>query len=106
LTADSSYTPPPESPLFAAISGGDLSTVKSILEQEPDRINAIDDVLGRAPLHYACAKNQPDIVAYLIEQGADVNLLDDYGDAPLELARDAEASDKLMQTLKDNGADD
>lgn len=43
---------------------------------------------GRTPLHGAASSLEPEIVQYLLEQGAQVNARDDQGVTPLRLARE------------------
>ena len=68
--------------IHTAAQKGDLAGVKACIEKDPDALNAKDES-GRTPLHWACRGNYPELVAYLVEKGADVNALDNNRIAPL-----------------------
>ena len=66
--------------VFEAIRQNNLSKIKTYVEQGGDIHGILDtyeDEYGFAtysnPLTYACMKNQPEIVQYLVDTGADVN---------------------------------
>ncbi|KAG0787972.1 hypothetical protein G6F17_001067 [Rhizopus arrhizus] len=59
------------------------------------------DQFGYTAMHAAVSYNQPDIVKYLIEKGADVNVEDFEKDTPLFVAETVE----MAQILLDRGAD-
>ncbi|KXJ21396.1 Ankyrin-1 [Exaiptasia diaphana] len=50
-----------------------------------DGINSSDE-FGKTPLHCAAASQNVDVVMYLIERKANVNVLDDRGETPLHAA--------------------
>jgi ankyrin repeat protein len=54
---------------------GDLEGVKTQIEQNPELINARDKE-GRTPLHWACRGVHLEIVRFLVDKGADVNVED------------------------------
>jgi len=56
------------------------------------------------PLHIAASRGYKSVVNLLIEQGADVNAKDKYGQMPLHFAANRASMD-LAQLLIDNGAD-
>jgi hypothetical protein len=64
---------------------GDLAAVKSILTQDPSKLNATDED-NYTPLHWACMRAHWDVVEYLIEKGADLNVIGGDGGAPLNWA--------------------
>jgi ankyrin repeat protein len=71
-----------------------IEGVASLLQQR--------GVLGRTPLHLAALYNQKEIVALLLERGADCTVLSDYLETPLSLAR--QGSDCYEQLLgKEHG---
>ena len=61
------------------------------------------------PLHLACLYSNTDIIEYLLEKDADVNLKDESGDTPLHIACDREtftvSTEKIVKLLVDNSAD-
>ncbi len=83
-------------PLFAAdspaihqaIRAGDLGKVKEILTADPAQLNLPDPSKNdRAPLLAAVASRYKNIVSFLIDQGADVNMMHKgKGICPLEMA--------------------
>ncbi len=93
-------------PIYEAIRDGDLSEVKSILANDPGALNRPDGTFGETPLHQAAAADQVEIARYLIESGADVNGMDGRSVTPLTSAMDAEASEEMIELLKEHGADD
>lgn len=59
-------------PVVEAAKNGDLRKVKTILAQNPSKLNATDDDKYTA-LHWACMRTHWDIAKFLIEKGANVN---------------------------------
>ncbi|MBO9699052.1 MAG: ankyrin repeat domain-containing protein [Sporocytophaga sp.] len=43
----------------------------------------VQDYSGKTPLHYACSKNDPELVDLLLSKGANVNIKDSLGFTPL-----------------------
>jgi len=65
------------------IKDGDLETLKVILQKHPDKLDK-PSKSGRTPLHYASFNNQTEIVKYLVEQNAKLDLKEyDNGATPL-----------------------
>jgi len=58
-----------------AIRKGDMAKIKAIVEADPARVNRVIDY-NSFPLVMALEANKPDIVRYFIDQGADVNVVD------------------------------
>ena len=83
-----------------AVVFGQLEKVTALLAQDPDLVNA-QDKYGFAALHNVMSEEQPTTIAYIIEQGANVNLQNDMGIAPLHLACYPENAALLL----DAGAD-
>ena len=83
--------------LVHATRGGDLETVKQILGQLPDLLHA-EDYSGNTLLHMAGAYNRPDVVAYLINQGADPSIRNFDGETCFEHA-DSENADRAVLDL-------
>lgn len=65
-----------------AAQGGDLASVKALIEKNPDLIDA-RDAEGRTPLHWACRGVHLEVIEYLVEKGADVNARDNNRVVPL-----------------------
>ncbi len=75
-------------PIHQAIRAGDLEKVKEILNADPAQINTPDpNGNEKAPLLTAVASRYRNIVAFLIDEGADVNMMHKgKGICPLEMA--------------------
>jgi ankyrin repeat protein len=74
--------------LFTAISRNNLSQVQALT---PGRhaINSVDGASGATPLTWACMRNvKPQIAAWLIQRGADIEFRDGEGETPLTTACD------------------
>ena len=90
--------------LLSSIENGELEKVKEYLENYPDAINMRDDGdEGESPLHTAAMNGHPDIVKLLIESGAEVNSLANFGRTPLHWAAWNGFSD-VTKLLIENGA--
>ncbi len=87
--------------LVNAVRSGDLATLSTILDQNPELVNAATDLdrtlrpsdaLAMRLIHLAVAENRRDVAALLIERGADLNVRNADGRLPLhdcfELGRD------------------
>ncbi|NIM90963.1 MAG: DUF3471 domain-containing protein [Candidatus Aminicenantes bacterium] len=72
-------------PIVEAAKKGDLQTVKTILAQDPSRLNATDQD-NYTPLHWACMRAHWNIVKYLIGKGADLNVIGGDGGSPVNWA--------------------
>jgi len=73
--------------IFQAAMQGDLPAIRRLLQKDAALVNCHYDY--RNPLYFAVRENQPEAVAYLIEQGAN----------PLRSG----ASDTLLQMARDRG---
>jgi hypothetical protein len=93
-------------PLLAAISKGDISQVRSLLDGGANVNEAGHD--GVTPLIAAVAHERLDAAQLLIEHGADVNLADLSRNTPLMVAADASPEIKdpapLIRLLLTHGA--
>ncbi len=74
-----------EKPIHRAAYKGDLKKVKKIIERNPNQIN-VQDSLRFTPLHLASGKGHIEIVEFLLNHGADIELENIHGDTPLTLA--------------------
>ncbi|KAI6198254.1 Ankyrin repeat protein [Aphelenchoides fujianensis] len=79
-------------PLMIAASAGrfDVARFPCSLKRSATNNN------GQVPLHYACSKNNAKITKLLLENGAEVNVADKYGNTPLHRA----ASQGHMEVLQ------
>lgn len=71
-----------EAALLNACRTGNLDEVKKIYEAEPSIINRAD-ARGYTPLILAVYSNQPSIVSFLLEKGAQINAQDSAGNSAL-----------------------
>ena len=88
---------------WEAARTGDLATVKRLHEQGVD----VDELTryGATALSFACDKGHLDVVRYLVENGADVNVTDSFYEFnPLGWALFAE-HDEIVKLLLEKGAE-
>jgi len=92
------------SALHYAAYGGYLDTIKLILGAakgcETQLVQSLDK-RGRSPLHYAAAKSynsSPEIITFLTNKGAEVNLADDNGVTPLAVMFTSKSFDLWLDT--------
>jgi ankyrin repeat protein len=71
--------------IWEAVEYGGLERVSTLLRENPECVNARDDV-GRTPLHYPFQDTQhgEEMIELLIEHGADVNARDNEGRTPVD----------------------
>ncbi|MCF2859206.1 ankyrin repeat domain-containing protein [Pseudoalteromonas sp. SMS1] len=63
----------PLPPLHQAVINGDLQKVKMLVESGAD-VNQLDSAMGNAPVHIAAQTDHDDILKYLLDKGAFINL--------------------------------
>jgi ankyrin repeat protein len=81
-----------------------LEAVKLAVAQHVD-INAIDERLGNTPLHLAAARGYSSIVQFLVDSGADLQLMNYSAQTPLMAAMDAgRRGAKAAELLRKLGA--
>ena len=85
--------------IFSAVSNGDLSKVKELIEKDPDLVKARSPRKS-TPLHLAAMIDSAEIAKYLIEKGADINAVRNDNYTPLILA-----GTKVTKLLIEKGAD-
>ena len=79
-------------PLSVAISKGELETVKKYIE-EGTKVNK--KINGMTLLMYAARYNQVEIINYLLQQGAELNIVDSHGYTALKYAELSNAQDAI-----------
>ncbi|KAK6015267.1 EGF-like domain protein [Ostertagia ostertagi] len=72
------------------------------LHDEADAKYALTDAMGRNVIHYAALCNAAHLVNYFAACGANVNLIDDNGDAPIHLAAKDANVEALVALLRNN----
>ena len=86
------------SQLNLAISKGDLAKVQQLVEIGVD-VNKKDE-RGKTPLMYAILFKQPQIVAYLINKGADYRATDSNGNSISDYAEKSK-SEEILKLVND-----
>jgi len=81
---------------------GNLDYIKSIISENPGRINQKDKD-GNSFLHLAVRAGNADMVKFLVSKGADVNMKDNYGQTPLQISAHSDNVEVVIQ-LVSNGA--
>ncbi|MDP6795652.1 MAG: ankyrin repeat domain-containing protein [Verrucomicrobiota bacterium] len=91
----------PEKPLWQAASDGDVEAVEAHIAAETN----LDDKhsTGYAPLHYAVMKTWPEVVALLLEAGADPDVTNSQAKTPLDLAISG-SKEEIIDLLLEAGA--
>lgn len=90
-------------PIHLAAKNGDLNLFKALLKNDPNLINKTNR-LGETPLICAAANNHQEIVKFLIEQNAELNMKDHkYKKTALQWARGKSCYD-IANLLADHGA--
>lgn len=89
---------------FNAAKSGNLEIVKRLVKHDP-KIAHHTNKLGRTMLHYAAEGNQPEVIRFLIKNGADPNKMGTFG-TPLHItAQVGPNCYDAAKTLIENGAD-
>lgn len=95
-------TPSPSVSGEAIISAAEL---KQLLDSGRLQVDAVDDD-GRTPLHRAIDLGAEDLAVSLVDDGADVNRRDRWGNTPLWRAvYHAPGTDAIIASLLEHGAD-
>ncbi|WP_297300004.1 ankyrin repeat domain-containing protein [uncultured Brachyspira sp.] len=71
--------------LMNAVSKGDMKELEKLIKDDTDLNKQYDKI---TPLNLAAARNDKEMVKFLVEKGADINLEDGYGYTPLMKAID------------------
>lgn len=80
----------------SATATGDLRTAKAFLAHG---VNINAQARNGTALHGAVVEGNLEMIAYLINQGADINAVNSYGDSPLARAAEAVANREQVQAL-------
>ena len=78
-----------------AAADGNLKSVKRAVESGTD-INNPDPKNGYTPLHLAVSNDHKDVVKYLVDNKAKINILNKRKETPLDLST-TEATDKFLE---------
>ena len=97
IQADRSLENPIEAAVDAAFKG-DLEYVKACVESDPRYVEAVDG-FGKTLLHYAAEGGHKELVAYLLEHGANVNAQDGDYRTPIEMAGQGKAPKEVIDLL-------
>lgn len=81
---------------------GDIERIRSILTKNPELVNAADS-RSSTPLHFAADGGSTELVAFLVDKGADIMARDVDGDTPLHWAAFA-GHIEVAEVLLDKGA--
>ncbi len=98
--------PEPGKEIIKAAKSGQIERVRGLLAADPALVHARDKD-GSTALHCATWKGHQEIVAFLLEAGADVNAHnsnDHWGTTPLHAAAHANQA-AIAQLLIEHGAD-
>lgn len=90
--------------LLEAVKAGDLDKVRLIVERDPAAVNS-PNPNGETILFGAVMLGRPEISAYLISKGADVNRMNNFHMAPLHLACRRGLPLEIVRLLVERGAD-
>ena len=91
----------PNDAFRCAIYDGNFSLVKALLKNDPGLVNKVSGPV--TPLSMAIAHKHPEIVQFLVANGADVNLQDSAGQTALVFAA-SYGETKIAQLLIECGA--
>jgi glyoxylase-like metal-dependent hydrolase (beta-lactamase superfamily II) len=90
--------------IFDAVKAGDLAKVKTLVEKDPQIINEKSRG-GMTILLAAVGYRRLEIAEYLISQGAEVNVRNDFNTTPLHLACGNGLPSEFVRRLVEKGAD-
>lgn len=90
-------------PLHAAVQVQPVETVRLLLKHGA-AVNAKHGPSGRTALHIVAGEGKLEIMKSLLVAGADPNVIDAYGDRPMDFSADAGQADEVELLTKYNGA--
>ncbi|KAF9145605.1 hypothetical protein BGX30_007940 [Mortierella sp. GBA39] len=86
--------------IWLAASDGDLAAVKTFINEKGVSINAQDE-FGYSALHAAASYGHKELITYLLENSADVNIQDPEGDSPLFVCETVDIAEMLVKAGAD-----
>ena len=93
-----------QTPWFSEAVTGQVRLDSNMLDQMDNRnLNELDSYNQCAPLHYATSFNHVDAMRFLLQAGADPNLVDGVGRTPTEIAIEEELPESTTELLKSYG---
>lgn len=87
-------------PIHLAARIGDLRLVKEMVTRCPKCVHSVDAMLF-TPLHWAAIKGRLEVVQYLVESGAHLNVRDDRGRTALHRAAENDHLDVVCMLIKE-----
>lgn len=86
-----------ETPLFWAAAGNGIKVAEVLLEH--GAVINDQNIYGESPIHYAAANRYsvPQMLALLVQNGANINGLDHQGLTPLRKVKDPDNADFLIK---------
>lgn len=100
-SAEMQLDPLEQDPVIAARTGN-LPAIKNLVSRYPSLLNELDQQ-GQSLLHYAAEFRRVDVVRYLLEQGADPNIMNADGDTPISYAQESAGTDEVVEVLREYG---
>jgi ankyrin repeat protein len=88
-----------------ALKGGSLEMVK-ILQSKNIPVDISPDFRGWTPLHYAVARNNPEMMEFLSKNGANINKRTLSGKSPYNIAEENENKELMNLIVKSGGNTD
>ena len=89
-------------PLHQAVFYNDFYTVDNLLDQGYTVAHETDD--GQTPLHIAAECNQPAMCRFLLKNGAEIDVLDNFGGSALHAAAACQSNPRVIKLLIKHGA--
>ena len=89
--------------IFDALRKGDIPAVKALIEKTPQVVDSRDS-RGMTPLHYAATGGNADLVSFLVDKGAKLEVQNAQWKTPLHLAATNDRKDAVVALLKKGAA--
>jgi len=88
---------------FDLLRKGDVPAVKALVEKSPQLVEA-KDAEGMTLLHYAAYGGDPDLIDYLIDKGAKIDLAGGHAKTPLHIAASNDRREAVAALVKRGAA--